>query len=223
MFMNNKEKKSINLTKRQSITIITVLSVVLVLLALLNSIDFDAIIENMFKKDEPTVEYNFFFYTPDYDTDIMNDPEYIELDRSVALTEGAVKMYNVDLDEFEGTSVIKDYLDAMINGDATAYAGVFTDEYKQEPKNFIPERFPQQRLYNITVERLTEPYMFKETDLEGKYTGIIRHVFSVSYMIQYNTGTVRNDIDSESMRPITVEVFEYPDQTQKINAIAFSK
>ena len=61
--MNNKEKKSINLTKRQSITIITVLSVVLVLLALLNSIDFDAIIENMFKKDEPTVEYNFFFYS----------------------------------------------------------------------------------------------------------------------------------------------------------------
>ena len=102
-------------------------------------------------------------------------------------------------------------------------AGVFTDEYKQEPKNLIPERFPQQRLYNITVERLTEPYMFKETDLEGKYTGIIRHVFSVSYMIQYNTGTVRNDIDSESMRPITVEVFEYPDQTQKINAIAFSR
>lgn len=224
--MNNNEnqKSKFNLSKKQSIKIVVGLSILVVVLALLHTIDFDAIVYRMFNKDaDTTPEYNFFYYDPDYETDIMTDKEYLELDRTVSYTSGVITRKDVDLDDFDGTAVIKDYLEAMINGDADAYAALFTDEYKSDPKNRIPEKFPQQRLYNISVEMAIEPYTFKQSDLEGKYTGIIRYVFKVSYMIQYNTGTVRKDIDSESMRPITVEVFEYPGADQKINAIVIPR
>lgn len=209
----------INQNKKRSITIIVVLCVALVVLALLNTIDFDKIIDDIFHKEDQPPQYNYFFYTPDYDTDILTDSEYLELDRTISYTEGAITFRDVDLDEYFGTAIIKDYFEAMINGDAEAYCNLFSDEYKSNPKNKIPYRFPQQRLYNISVIRIGEPYTYKASDLDGKYTDIIRYVYEVTYLIQYNTGTVRNDIDSESMRPLTIEVFEHPDGKLEINAM----
>ena len=216
---NKKEKKG--LSKKSSIIIISILGVLLVVLALLNSLDFDKIFNDMFNKGEETPAYNYFFYEPDYETDILEDEEYLELDRTISYTEGAVTYRVADLDNFFGTAVLEDYFDALINGDAKAYEVLFTDEYKIN--NDIPKKFPQQRLYNITVERSTEPYTFKESDLDGKYTGVIRYVYTVRYMIQYNTGTIRNDIDSESTRPMIIEVYEYPTGVQLINATQITR
>lgn len=216
--MNTENNKKTVLTKKKSIIIISVLAVLLIVLALLNTIDFDKIIKDLFYKNEDPV-YNYFFYSPDYETDILSDSEYLELDRTVSYTEGAITYRDAELDNYYGTPVIKDYLEALINGDCEKYKSLFTEEYKSNSKNKIPETFPQQRVYNISVTRIGEPYMYKADDLDGKYTGIIRYVYSVSYMIQYNTGTVRDDIDSESMRPLVIEVFETPDGKLKINAM----
>ena len=219
--MNNNENAKKGLTKKQSITIISVLGALLIVLALLNTLDFDAIFEKIFKKDSETPEYNYFFYDPDYDTDILEDSEYLALDRTISYSEGPITYRDADLDNFFGTSVLKDYFETLINGDAKGYAALFTDEYKVA--NVIPQKFPQQRIYNITIERSTEPYVFEETDLDGKYTGITRYVYTVNYFIQYNTGTVRNDIDSSSTRPLIIEVYETPAGVQKINAIVIGK
>lgn len=220
--MKKENTKKFTMTKKKSIIIISLLGILLIVLALLNTIDFDKIIDDIFhKQSEP--QFNYFFYTPDYETDILKDPEYLELDRTISYTEGAVKYNAIDLNNYNGTPIIAEYINAMINGDAEAYGALFTEEYKSNSKNKIPERFPQQRVYGVSVIRIGEPYTYKSSDLDGKYTGIKRYVYNVSYLIQYNTGTVRNDIDSESMRPLTIEVFEYPDGDLKINNLRIAE
>ena len=126
--MNNNEKTKKGLTKKQSITIISVLGVLLIVLALLNTIDFDKIFEDMFNKESETPEYNYFFYDPDYETDILKDSEYLELDRTISYMEGPITYRDADLDNFFGTSVLKDYFETLINGDSKGYTALFTDE-----------------------------------------------------------------------------------------------
>ncbi len=211
------------LTKKQSITIVSVLVILLVVLAVINSVDFDAIINKLKDRNDEIPQYNYFFYDPDYETDIFKDEEYLALDRSISYTEGALTYLDADLDKYDGAPVIKKYLNSMLSGDAVEYAELFTNEYKADKKNVIPDRFPPQRLYLISVERIGEPHKFTADELDGKYKDITRYIFTVSYMIQYNTGTVRNDIDSESIRPLIVEVFEYPTGELLINSMAISE
>ena len=105
---NKKEKKG--LSKKGSIIIISVLGILLVVLALLNTLDFEKIFNDMFDKGVETPTYNYFFYEPDYETNILDDPEYLELDRTISYTEGAVTYKATDLDKFFGTAVLGDIL-----------------------------------------------------------------------------------------------------------------
>lgn len=211
------------LQKKTVVIIIVSVMAVAVILAILNTIDYYGLIEAIFgDKREENLQFNYKFYDPDYETDIMKDESYLALDRTVSYTKGAVKLFDVDISEYPGGDVIKDYLDSMIAGDAEKYNSLFTNEYYQNEKNTPIERFPQQRLYNISVTLMQEPYVFDDDEYDGKYTGITRYLFSVEYYIQNNTGTVRNDIPSDASRPIYIEVFEYYDGSAKINSMSIS-
>lgn len=217
------KNKGGKLQKKTAVIIIVTIMAVAVLLAILYSIDYDGIIEAVFgDKREENLQFDYNFFDPDYETDITKDEGYLALDRTVAYTKGAVKMFDVDLSQYPGGAVIKEYLDSMIAGDAEKYNSLFTDEYYQNEKNNPLERFPQQRVYNISVTLMQEPYVFKEDEYDGKYTGITRYLFSVEYYIQNNTGTVRNDIPSDASRPIYIEVFEYFDGSARINNMSIS-
>ncbi len=214
--MENADKT--RLSKKKSITILVSLFVVAILLTLLNMIDFDAII-NENKKQPEITDYGYSFYEPDYDTDIFSDPEYIALNRDISYQSGGLTISPADLNEVKGASVIADYLDAMMTGNAEKYSSLFTNEYISEKKDSIPSKFPQQRLYEIKVVSLSDPHTYTKDELEGKYTGVTRYLFQVVYYIQYNSGTVRRDIPSDASRPLYFEVFEYPNGQQKINSM----
>ncbi|MEE0969712.1 MAG: hypothetical protein U0M06_10105 [Clostridia bacterium] len=133
------------------------------------------------------------FYTPDYETDIRNDPEYLALNRTLSYRNGAVTV-TVIPDEYsyidEVLPFIADYIDTMINGDFSSYPQFFSEEYKKS--NIIPQKFTMQRIYNITVEKISEEYNEK---------GSIQYIYMLDYMIKRNDGTLRRDIDSDSSRP----------------------
>lgn len=216
-------KKTFKLKKKTAATIILVIVVLAIILAVLNSIDYDEMIKSIFgDKYDENLQFNYDFYDPDYETDILKDESYLVLDRSVSYTKGAMTLGNVNIADYPGGRVIAEYLDSMIAGDAERYNSLFTDEYYQNQKNNPIERFPQQRVYNIKVTLLQEPYVYKEDEYDGKYTGITRYLFSVEYYIQNNTGTVRNDIPSDASRPIYIEVFEYFGGEMKINSMSIS-
>ena len=110
-----KKNKTNGLTKKKATVVIVSLSALLVVLAILNTVDFDGIIALMFKKDHQKPQYDYFFYDPDYETDILTDPEYLELDRTVSYTEGALTYIAAELDNYNGTPIIKKYLNEMEN------------------------------------------------------------------------------------------------------------
>lgn len=191
-----------------------------VVLALLNLINYDALFNTLFGKKTERPEYSYRFYQADYETDILKDEMYLALDRSCSYSNGAITYGNVDLDDYPGTPVIKDYLECMINGDVKGYNALFNENYYKDNKPLT--NFPMQRVYNVKVSVMAEPYVFLPTDFEGKYTGTTRYLFSVEYYIQFNTGTVRNDIPSDSSRPLYIEVYESPSGSIKINKVSIS-
>lgn len=210
-----KKKKT---PKQKAITIIIWLFVASVVVAGLYMVDYDAIISSLFEEDyDDYMNFNYYHYPPDYETDILKDEEYLALDRTVSYSNGTTKLGDVDLNTIPGCSVIRQYLDAMINGNAEKYNSLFTDEYYQNEKHKPLDKIPQQRIYNILVTMKQPPHTYTSSELKGKYTGITRHFFTVEYCIQYNTGTVRGDIPSDASKPLYVEVFEYPDGSIKIN------
>lgn len=138
-----------------------------------------------------SVEYDFDFYEPDYEADILSDDEYLSLDRSFLYKIGAVTTV---LDGKNGSSdrvveFIADYINTLIMGDYESYSSFFSEKYKSN--NEIPEKFTMQRIYNITIEKLDEEYV------EGHYI----YTYWLKYSISKNDGTLRSDMGSDASKP----------------------
>jgi len=157
----------------------------------------------------------FLFHPIDYDLDITADSVYMGLDRylyyknggeTMAVTDGNYAKHGRPV-EFFGT-----YFDTVIAGDAETYNTFFTDRYYASNKP--RDSFPPQMLYDILIEQLT---MTENEDKTVTYT------FNVSYKIHKNTGTFRNDIDSDASRVLYYELIEGMDGTVKIDRITYYK
>ena len=172
-----------------------------VLLAVLSMIDFDSLYAKLSGPTKiPVPEYtDENFYEPDYETDILNDPAYLALDRTLTWVEDGVseKLFDNNYEKFHEEGIlVHDYFESLINGNAAAYNQLFSSAYKKEYGT--QDKFPMQRVYEMEAEVLSRSAVLK---------GGIDLVIKLSYKIQGNDGTVRRDMLSDSCVPIDIHVF----------------
>lgn len=158
---------------------------------------------------------SYIFYPSNYNLDVTTDEVYMGLNRYVyyknggetfAVTDGNYLQYGKAVDFF-GT-----YFDTVIAGDWETYNTYFTDHYYESNEPY--KLFAPQMLYDILIEQLSQT--------ENK-DGTVVYTFNVSYKIHRNDGTFRNDIDSDSKKPLYYELIQDTDGTVKIDRITYYK
>lgn len=210
--------------KKRAVIFLAVLGVLAVALALLNTVDFDALAEKINENKETTAEAApvktyppTYFEIPDYQEDVTADGEYLALDRNIHYTYGS-ETFVVERDVPDKDDLRRfwqEYFDAVTAGDAEAVDALCTDEYLK--KNGNTADFAPQKVYNIKVE-LNRMQDLVNGDANGNYKGYIVYYFEVSYYIKDNNGTFRNDFFEDFYTvPLMFEVLE--GNTVKINSI----
>ena len=140
---------------------------------------------------------SIIFVTPDYDYDIMQDKDYLQLNRRIyhfdersglteELTDKNVAGYG------PAARVLQDAINAIIAGDADAYNELFSDNYYANHEPEAP--FTMQRLYDIKITKVNESLKSGE---KGKYT---QYEYEVEYKIRLNDGTFRTDIGHDESK-----------------------
>lgn len=138
---------------------------------------------------------------PDYDFDIFTDEEWLDEDRLIHYSNGTEGTVITRQHNEQGAvgELFLAYFDALMQGDAEAYAALFTSSYREN--NTLPDYFTMQRVYNISV---TEAGSYTFT--EGQYAGYTRQLFRVQYAILKNDGTFRDDLQSGYTCSVTFEL-----------------
>ena len=114
-------------------------------------------------------EYDFIFHEVDFNTDILSDPDYLALDRSVSLKQGN-QMVTIDQNYRSENGTIEfmiKYLNCMICGDYNGYKDFFSEVYF-ETEN-VPEIFTMQRIYETTVEFISETPIAESNKIYTEY------------------------------------------------------
>ncbi len=154
------------------------------------------------------------FYPP-YDGDIMENAEYLELNRMIdycndPLGYGLRQSITEENEEEFDASVLflRDYLQTVIAGDATAYNTYFNNTYFEdnEPKS----AFYQQMLYNMAI-------YFESTEKQDGGDSLT--TYRLEYMIYRNNGSFHRDVGSDAILPRHVTLRITPDGTIKIERI----
>jgi hypothetical protein len=137
------------------------------------------------------------FATPDSEYDIMEDEDYLQLNRRIYIYDArsgqTEELTDKNLPGYGGgAAVLRDMIRAVINGDADAYNALFSSNYYE---NHDPEPpFTMQRLYDIKLTKVSETLVAGE---KGKYT---QYEFEVEYKIRLNDGTYRTDIGHDESK-----------------------
>lgn len=137
------------------------------------------------------------FATPDFEYDIMEDEDYLQLNRRIYIHDArsgqTEELTDKNLPGYgEGAAVLRQMIQAVINGDADAYNALFSSNYYE---NHDPEPpFTMQRLYDIKLTKVSETLVAGE---KGKYT---QYEFEVEYKIRLNDGTYRTDIGHDESK-----------------------
>lgn len=147
-------------------------------------------------KDTPSDDYGEYKFEPPYEGDIMQNQTYLAMNREFCYCADATGMgvtYPLDEEELKKldpcVSFVCDYLQAVINGDATSYNAMLSTSYVKE-KGY-QAAFNPQMLYNITI------YHYQtQTNSDGSKTV----TYKLDYMIYRNDGTFRRDIGSDAIR-----------------------
>lgn len=150
-------------------------------------------------EDETTQKNGNFFIpvTPQYGYDIMQDEDYLQLNRRIyhcddrsglteELTDKNAQGYGA------AAAVLRAYINAVIAGDADAYNALFSDNYFANHEPEAP--FTMQRLYDIKLTKINETTVSGDT---GKYT---QYEYEVEYKIRLNDGTFRTDIGHDESK-----------------------
>lgn len=181
------DKNNQKLKKRLIICMIAAVCVIPVLIVAIYALDV-----YMDKKDQaPEGPIDYDFYPIDFDENIYEDSEYIELtnkgymsytDSNVTL---GIKRENA---KDYGTDVefIVEYIYSIIDGDTDSYNSFFSELYYEYADPH--ERFTMQKLYEIEFEKIS---VSEETEKGSSYK---KYVYTLSYRIFENNGSFRNDI-----------------------------
>lgn len=139
-------------------------------------------------------KYDFIFHEVDFETDILSDESYLSLNRSVSLKQGnQTTVIDRNYVSEKGTvEFMLDYLDCVISGDYEGYGDFFSELYFEAES--VPEIFTMQRIYEITVEILSE------TEIADSNRNYTEYRISLDYKINRNDGTFRQDMGSDCIR-----------------------
>ena len=155
---------------------------------------------------ETKKESTIIFHEPDWDLDIMKEPGYLALDRTVYYCDTQYGL-TVALDEKNrddygpAVEVLTRMIELIIAGDNEGYNELFSSNYYENHDEEPP--FTRQQLYDIKLTKV------KETNVSDGYT---QYEFEVEYRIRNNNGTFRTDIgDGESRK----QYFVLSDSTSK--------
>lgn len=149
--------------------------------------------------DETKGDDPIYFYTPDPDANILEDEDYLGLDRRIYVTRGGETTPVTDENvSSHGPAVqtLQTMIDSLIAGDNEAYNALFSRHYYATEGNEPKEAFTMQRVYGIELEIVRQ---VTQTDSQtGKiYT---QYDVIVNYRIARNDGTFRRDIGSDESR-----------------------
>ena len=140
------------------------------------------------------------FPPADYNENIFDDEIYMTFNRGIKFTQGGfgITLSEQDLETYGvSAKLFFDYFGDVMNGRYEAYGDYFTDRYKKDVK--LPERFTMQNVYDIDVQLFSREVI---DDSSKKY----RETYEVRYKIRNNNGTLRNDVESDTIKPIVFEL-----------------
>ena len=140
---------------------------------------------------------SIIFATPDYEYDIMQDEEYLQLNRRIYHCDERSGLTEELTDKNIGgygpaARVLREAINAIIAGDADAYNSLLSDNYYANNEPESP--FTMQRLYDIKITKVNETIKSGE---KGKYT---QYEYEVEYKIRLNDGTFRTDIGHDESK-----------------------
>jgi len=152
-------------------------------------------------EEESTARPNtVIYYEPDYEYDIMQDAEYLALDRFIYYTDVRTNETIIipeDKVASYGPAVVtlKTMIDAIIAGDHETYNSLFSTNYYEADENRKPEPpFTMQQLYDIELTLVTTE---DRVENNKRYT---LYVYDVEYKIHKNNGTFRADLGHDDSR-----------------------
>ena len=187
-------RESTRKLKQRMIIVIICLAVFTViaipLISFLDNLEKQQSVEELESKKESTI----IFFEPNWELDIMKDPAYLALDRTVyyndvqygitvALDQKNVNKYG------PAVEVLNQMIQFIIAGDADGYNRLLSVNYL-ENNDFEPP-FTMQQLYDIRISKV------QETIVNGEYT---QYEFELEYRIRNNDGTFRTDIGSDESK-----------------------
>ncbi|HIX91579.1 MAG TPA: hypothetical protein H9681_01725 [Firmicutes bacterium] len=206
-----KKKTRESRKKTAAILIAAALGVCVVGLFFLNTGDLTFDFDFLFEPEE-TVQYVYSgdgvhrisLYEPDWDSNILEDPEYLDKNRYITYVDGGLSITIVDEDYSdygEPVELLANYLNALIMGDAELANSYFADSYFDE--NSPLDKITMQKLYNISIEYIARA----DKDLPD-LGNVTQYVYKLSYMIMENDGTFRSDVTSDAIKPQFYTIIE---------------
>ncbi|MBR5880804.1 MAG: hypothetical protein IKZ16_03875 [Clostridia bacterium] len=144
-------------------------------------------------------QFSIYFYPIDYDLNILEYKEYLDLDRNVYYysdrnQNGSVVVLNEKNvgKQAQGVTLLYNMLNSIIMGDADAYNACFSDLYFENKGIDRDPGFTMTQLYDMKITNMGQKTV---TDSYGTYS---QFEFVVQYSIHEGNGTFRNDIPSDS-------------------------
>ena len=184
------------LKRHMIIVLVCMVAFAVVAIPLLNILDR---LQSDASEEETTKQTGNFFIpaTPDYEYDIMQDEEYLQLNRRIYHCDERSGLTEELTDKNIGgygpaARVLREAINAIIAGDADAYNALFSDNYYANNEPESP--FTMQRLYDIKITKVNETIKSGE---KGKYT---QYEYEVEYKIRLNDGTFRTDIGHDESK-----------------------
>ena len=159
-------------------------------------------------------------YRPSFDIyfeeNIFDDKEYMAMDRDIKYIEGA-QSTAIALDEDANVGAgniafFQSYLTCIIEGRYEDYNAYFHESYfdkENEGLNYPypTDRFPMQKLFNISLEYLPmEEAVISENESRSYYI--------LKYMIKHNTSTFRPELEDYSTVAQLVELYTVDGKTK---------
>lgn len=160
--------------------------------------------ENVKPGREPVLK----FYPPDWETDIMTVPEYLELISNILYSPDDSQTIAVPEGQYlsmggKGLNFMAEYINTVKAGDHEKLNSMFTDKYFEDNPRY--NDFPQQKIFDVKIKK----YPYHDQSYESK--GIVDEYYVITYKIYHNDGLFRNDIDEESELAQLFEILIYDD------------
>lgn len=162
------------------------------------------------------------FEEPDYEYDILNDKEYLALNRDIYYSDGTVTtaIERSDCSSLgTGVSLLWDMIDCIIAGDAEGYNALFTQKYITQ--NGKKEAFTMQQVYGANAHTGILFELDSSETVEEDGQTVHYQLYRVTYRIHKNNGTFRRDIGQDEARTQLILLTDREGGEAKIDSISY--